>query len=727
MNLKFSLRKASIITILLAGFVPFTAFGADGGHLDSKHVPDTIVNGDFQYPSNETIVSVNQKMTFGNSYNISPDAGTTNTKVDWAGDTVKIPGFDQSKFGWKSTQSLTEPGVIEIQHREKTNQSNLYVELCAFEANTAIYQDVKTIDDSIYRWELKHSAIDSRHVDKMKVLIGPAGKETVSPATRIESASGQEVGETSDVITSINKNIGYTVPPMWNTYTGAVYIPKGQTVTRFTFESVSSLTPTNGNLLDDVSFSIAYPLYYDLNGGVGTVPLPSDNDYSGYHACDDYVNLAIDNVPSKDGCVFVGWSTERLDTIHNQAEYDKVKDKIVTDVVFGDESMTVYAVYETTPFNVTFVDGLTGKVIYKQKVLKNGNASIPEIPTHDGYIPNGWDSDGINITHDTTITVNYMPIAYEIAFDKNSDDANGEMQTQKMTFDVSSPLRANQFVRKGYSFVGWSERKDGTGQAYTDRENVINLVSKNNGKITLYAQWMKNNSISIIYNVRSDDNLGENSVSNSIDIMNDNGDSPDGSTAIPDEGYEFVCWYNESGNVVSNDKKITPDRPSKNTVYTAYFKRCVLDVRFIDSDGTVLKEEKVKYGDSAVAPDNPYHDGYEFISWDKEFSNITQDTDIYATYKKKNHQSGNSNTNQNDNGNMNGNSENNQNTNLSDNLARNETNKDNSNSSNNVNNNDGNDNITDLIQTGIYGRTILIVMVISLFVILYCRYKKRDK
>lgn len=587
MRIKCIIRKAMIVAAVVC-FVPLTAFGIDsnGNHSDSRHVQDSIVNGDFQYPSNETIVSVNPSMTFGHSYNISPNTGCTNTKVDWEGRTIKIPGFDQSKFGWKSTQTLTEPGVVEIQHRETSNPSNLYVELCAFEANTAIYQDVQTVDDSIYRWELKHSAIDSRHVDTMKVLIGPAGKETISPATRIESASGQEIGETSNVITSINKNIGYTVPPMWNTYTGTVYIPKGQTTTRFTFESASS-SSTNGNLLDDISFSIAYPLYYDLNGGIGTVPQPSDDNYSGYHSCDDYVSLITDNVPSKDGCVFVGWSTERLDTIHNQAEYDKVKDKIVTDVIFGDSAITMYAVYETVPFNVTFVDGHTGKVITTQKVRKNGNVSFPAIPDHDGYTVDGWDSDGKNITSDMTIIVNYSPIEYEIIFDKNSDEASGKMEQQKMMYDVSSPLNANRFVRNGYSFIGWCEREDGSGPYHSDMEEVINLVSENNGKITLYAQWMKKTEISIIYNVKSDDGAGDNSVSNPVDIVKDNGDDPTGSTAIEDTGYDFVAWYDENGNIVSNDKNFVPARPSQSTVYTAYFKCRELNVRFIDSDGTV--------------------------------------------------------------------------------------------------------------------------------------------
>ena len=56
----------------------------------------------------------------------------------------------------------------------------------------------------------------------------------------------------------------------WETYTGT-YIATG-TVTRFTFKSVSSINNVYGNILDDLSFTKAYRLGYDGNGGTGQVP-----------------------------------------------------------------------------------------------------------------------------------------------------------------------------------------------------------------------------------------------------------------------------------------------------------------------------------------------------------------------------------------------------------------------------------------------------------------------
>ena len=43
-----------------------------------------------------------------------------------------------------------------------------------------------------------------------------------------------------------------------------------------------------------------------------------------------------------------------------------------------------------------------------------------------------------------------------------------------------------------------------------------------------------------------------------------------------------------------------------------------------------LKTEIVAHGKGATAPDAPAHDGYEFIGWDREFDNVTEDITVKA-------------------------------------------------------------------------------------------------
>lgn len=57
-------------------------------------------------------------------------------------------------------------------------------------------------------------------------------------------------------------------------------------------------------------------------------------------------------------------------------------------------------------------------------------------------------------------------------------------------------------------------------------------------------------------------------------------------------------------------------------------------VIFYDDNDEVLKEEEVKINGSATAPNAPQKDGYEFIGWSQDFSNVQEDLDIYPEFKK---------------------------------------------------------------------------------------------
>lgn len=56
-------------------------------------------------------------------------------------------------------------------------------------------------------------------------------------------------------------------------------------------------------------------------------------------------------------------------------------------------------------------------------------------------------------------------------------------------------------------------------------------------------------------------------------------------------------------------------------------------VTFKNDNGEVLRTEQIPRGEAATAPSDPEKEGYTFIGWDKEFSNITEDTIVTATYK----------------------------------------------------------------------------------------------
>lgn len=246
----------------------------------SDSLPAELVNGSFDYPAG-LIAGVSTKYPWDDWTVVDPINGryARHIGVDkdlWA----PIPGWDASKFAWKSAQTKGTDWQqiaqgVELQKDSKTG--NQYAELVAGQAGTAIYQDIATIPGVSYRWELKHASLDRNHLDGMSVMIGEPGKESAQDARRTTvNGNGDQPGDVGKVISTKVSNdaelnhSSRNHDGQWETYTGT-YIATG-TVTRFTFKSVSSSNNVYGNILDDLSFTKAYRLGYDGNGGTGQVP-----------------------------------------------------------------------------------------------------------------------------------------------------------------------------------------------------------------------------------------------------------------------------------------------------------------------------------------------------------------------------------------------------------------------------------------------------------------------
>lgn len=339
---------------------------------------------------------------------------------------------------------------------------------------------------------------------------------------------------------------------------------------------------------------------------------------------------------SRAGYTWLGWSSS---ADGNGTMYSDEQNVINLTSEDGG-TVTLYAVWKINRYTVTFIDGKTGDVIGRQEVDYGSDASFPSEPSHAGYKPSGWNSNGRNITKDTTITLSYQPISYQIAFDGNAQDVTGTMPNQRMVYDTASDLTRNSFERKGYTFVGWNSDSNANGRQYTDGQSVINLTSVDGGIVTMYAQWVENEHVAITYKIETDDGAEDdgNAISNALDDLNPDTGVAKGSEATASDAYSFTGWYDEAGKLVSEDGEYIPSKPEtgrwKNAIYTAKFTRKEFKVRFLDRDGKLIKEETVKYGADATAPDAPSVDGYEFTGWDRAFDNVTEDIDVTALYRE---------------------------------------------------------------------------------------------
>ncbi|MGI5488197.1 Ig-like domain-containing protein [Microtetraspora malaysiensis] len=110
-----------------------------------------------------------------------------------------------------------------------------FAELNATQFST-LYQDLPTVPGTVMTWSLYHRGVAG--TDTMHVLIGAPG------ATVAQTPTGGSSPDITDGNTA------------WRRYTGTYVVPPGQTVTRFSFESVSTAggNPATGNLLDGVVF-----------------------------------------------------------------------------------------------------------------------------------------------------------------------------------------------------------------------------------------------------------------------------------------------------------------------------------------------------------------------------------------------------------------------------------------------------------------------------------------
>ena len=246
-------------------------------------LPDHLVNGDFSVNYHDQ-----WKDSFGGWTSIDPNAGKTlhatslpnGSSWKW----TAINGWDKSKFGWTSTQKAgsnvqQKANAVELQYDDST-ADNVYAELCAYEAGTAIYQDIRTTPGTLYKVRLKHASLYSGYLDKMQVMIGAPGHEQPVEMTRTSvNGNGDKLNEKSTTIATKVSNTGEndrSHDSQWETYEGTYLIPDGQTMTRFTFKSVDSKNLDHGNLLDDIVFDKAYRLTYDKNSSDVTGEVPSN-------------------------------------------------------------------------------------------------------------------------------------------------------------------------------------------------------------------------------------------------------------------------------------------------------------------------------------------------------------------------------------------------------------------------------------------------------------------
>ena len=318
-------------------------------------------------------------------------------------------------------------------------------------------------------------------------------------------------------------------------------------------------------------------------------------------------------------------------------------------------------------FTVTFQDW-DGAVLKTEQVEQGKSATAPASPTREGYTFKGWDKDFSNVQSDLTVTAQYTrDIVYFTVSFYDWDGTELHVEQVEQGKDAVGP--AVNPTREGYTFVGWSKPitniqsnliviaqykenavyftvnfidwdgtllkseevekgKSATAPAAPAREGYTfkgwdKDFSNVQSDLTVTAQYEQNAPDPIYYTVIFQDWDGTTLKTEQVE----QGKSATAPATPVREGYTFKGWDKDFSNVQS-DLTVTAQY-EQNAPEPIYY-----TVTFQDWDGSILKNEQVEQGKSATAPAAPVREGYTFIGWDKDFSNVQSDLTVTAQYEQ---------------------------------------------------------------------------------------------
>ena len=333
--------------------------------------------------------------------------------------------------------------------------------------------------------------------------------------------------------------------------------------------------------------------------------------------------LYSDNAVAVDTTVLAGQSYE-IKNIQANAGYSY---KSATPGLKGTVSsdLTVYLDFETNSYTATF-DANGGTTPNPQTIKKKYGEALGTLPTtsRTGYTFQGWytaKTGGTKISTTTKMPSNnvtyyaqWKPITYKVHYNGNGSTANNpgsvaQMDDSVHTYDVKKALSKNQYEKIGWDFVGWNTKADGSGTSYKDGQVVVNLASKQDAVVQLYAQWEPST-----FRVVFDPNGGETPTPFSEKEGEQNkpiGEMP----TTKRKGYTFVGWFDSKNADAKKVDENTVIRNKLTTVY-AHWELNSYSITY-DYDGGTPVSNPTSYSveTNTFTLKNPTRTGYRFDGW----------------------------------------------------------------------------------------------------------------
>lgn len=300
--------------------------------------------------------------------------------------------------------------------------------------------------------------------------------------------------------------ISTIIKPTWTGKTfGGYYSGKDGTGDQY-IDAVGKITASATTFTSDITLYAKwipnkYMIYYDANGGTGTML----GTMATYGKAESLSPCTFTNT----GKTFVGWSITENGAVR-YADKETVRNLTL------DASITLYAVWKPNVYTITLNnDGgeTKGTECYFEKYgvgnYKDSsctqNISTITKPTWTGKTFGGYytgrdgtggeayiNSAGTIIATNTTFTEHTTLYAYWITngytIQYNANGGEGTMDDTDANCGESVTLSLCTFTKMGHTFKGWSTRVNGP-VTYKDRDSVKDLTTETGKIIVLYAVW----------------------------------------------------------------------------------------------------------------------------------------------------------------------------------------------------------------------------------------------
>lgn len=269
-----------------------------------------------------------------------------------------------------------------------------------------------------------------------------------------------------------------------------------------------------------------------------------------------------------------------------------------------------------------------GTAVASQTLPKGNKAFVPADTLKEGYTFRGWYTD---LTYSTLYNFN-TPVNQDITlyakWEKNdlhhnityivlgNPDDNNATNPNKYEEGVDTTLTIKNPTKQGYTFSGWYENQELTGNPVT----TLN-VSNRTDDITLYGRWTINETPMASYTVNHyfEDENGSRERNNKkykiVETQTINAQVNSFVTASAkffEEG--FIPEENSLSGTVLQDDSLSLD---------FYYNKIEYTVTFDTQGGTpVPSQQTKKYGELVTKPTDPTKNGYNFLYWYENINGI---------------------------------------------------------------------------------------------------------